>query len=68
MIRRCPRTAHTWRIYATLPMGIVQADKFYPVLIIRYCKVCGYTECWAGEQNVEAQIVRLHEAWEARER
>ncbi len=66
MTRRCAKTAHTWRTYATLPMGVAQVDGYYLVLIIRYCQACNYTECWEAEQNVDAQRIRLHEAWEAR--
>ena len=66
MTRRCRPTAHTWRIDVALAMGVALWDGFYEVLVIRTCRTCGYTEVWSGEQNVEAQTLRLHEAWEAR--
>ena len=58
-VRRCPPTAHRWQIAWCLVMGLAWADGYYPVVLCRRCRLCGYGEVWAGEQNVDQQRLRL---------
>lgn len=60
MTKLCRPDRHTWHIATCLVLGLPGPDQFYPVLLVRQCGVCHWSETWIGEQCLATTQLRLY--------
>ena len=51
LMQRCAPTRHAFRVVGQIVLGLVNTAGWYPLILVRACRQCAYTEVWHGARH-----------------